>query len=282
MTTPARPALACYRHPERPTQISCVRCERPICTDCMRPASVGFQCPDCVAAGQASIRRPRATTAARVTVAKLGPVTAGLIGANVLAFLVTVVTAGGQIMANFRSPIFADFATAPALVADGQWWRMLTGAFLHYGLTHLAVNMFSLYILGRDLEQYLGSAKYAAIYFLSAIGGSVAVLFFAVPFASVAGASGAIFGLLGATAVALYQRKANLRSLFAILAINLVISFLPGISLAAHLGGFVVGAAAGAIVIYGRRRSQAIVAGLIGVGALLIALTVLGAGLLLG
>ncbi len=280
MTTPARPALACYRHPERPTQISCVRCERPICPDCMHPASVGFQCPSCVSAGQASIRRPRRTTAARVTVAKLGPVTAGLIGANVFAFLVTVATAGGQIMANYRSPLFAEFATEPLLVADGQWWRMLTGAFLHYGLTHLAVNMFSLYVLGRDLEQYLGSVRYAAIYFLSALGGSVAVLFFAVPFGSVAGASGAIFGLLGATAVALYQRKANLRSLVAILAINVVISFLPGISLAAHAGGFLVGAAAGAIVIYGKRRSQAIRVGLISLGVALVVLTVVGSTVL--
>jgi len=214
--------------------------------------------------------------------AKLGPVTTGLIAANVLAFVVTVATAGGQIMANFRSPIFADFATAPALVADGQWWRMLAGAFLHYGLTHLVVNMFSLYILGRDLEAYLGPVRYAAVYFLSAIGGSVAVLFFAEPFAFVAGASGAIFGLLGATAVALYQRKANLRSLFAILAINVVISFLPGISLAAHAGGFVIGAAAGAIVIYGRRRSRLIVVGLVALGVALVALTVLGAALFLG
>ncbi len=282
MTTPARPALACYRHPDRSTQISCVRCERPICPDCMRPASVGFQCPECVAEGQASIRRPRRTTAARVAVAKLGPVTAGLIGANVLAFLVTVATAGGQIMANYRSPIFAELSTAPLLVADGQWWRMLTGAFLHYGLTHLAVNMFSLYILGRDLESYLGSVRYATIYFLSAIGGSVAVLFFAVPFASVAGASGAIFGLLGATGVALYQRKANLRSLVAILAVNLFISFLPGISLAAHAGGFLIGVASAAIVIYGKRRTQAIVAGLVGLGAALVALTILGTALLTG
>ncbi|MBA3369217.1 MAG: rhomboid family intramembrane serine protease [Geodermatophilaceae bacterium] len=248
----------------------------------MRPASVGFQCPDCVAAGRASIRQPRRTTNARLAVARLGPVTTGLIAANVLAFLVTVATAGGQIMANYRSPIFAEFATAPILVADGEWWRMLSGAFLHYGLTHLAVNMFSLYVLGRDLEQYLGSARYAAVYFLSAIGGSVAVLLFAAPFTSVAGASGAIFGLLGATGIALYQRKANLRSLFAILAINVFISFLPGISLAAHAGGFLIGAAAGAIVIYGKRRDQAIVAGLIALGAVLIALTVLGAGLLLG
>lgn len=282
MTTPVRPDLSCYRHPDRPTQISCVRCERPICPDCMRPASVGFQCPACVAQGQASIRRPSRTTTARVSVARIGPVTAGLIGANVIAFLVTVATAGGQIMGNFSSPIFADLATEPNLVADGQWWRLLSGAFLHYGLTHLAVNMLSLYILGRDLEQYLGSARYAAIYFLSAMGGSVAVMFFAVPYASVAGASGAIFGLLGATGVALYQRKANLRSLYAILAINLVISFLPGISLAAHAGGFLVGAVAGAIVIYGRRRPQTIVVGLVSLGAALVALTLAATSLILG
>ncbi len=248
----------------------------------MRPASVGFQCPNCVAEGQASIRRPKATTAARVTVAKLGPVTATLISLNVLAFLATVATAGGQIMGNFNSPIFAELATAPDAIATGQWWRMLTGAFLHYGLTHLAVNMLSLYILGRDLEAYLGSAKYAAIYFLSAIGGAVAVLFFAAPFADVAGASGAIFGLLGATGIALYQRKANLRSLFAILAINLLISFLPGISLAAHAGGFLVGALAGAIVIYGRRRTQAVTLGLVALGAALIALTFVAVPLVFG
>jgi len=282
MPTPARSGLACYRHPERPTQISCVRCERPICPDCMRPASVGFQCPTCVMEGQATIRRPRRTTAARVTVARLGPVTVGLIGANLLAFVITVVTAGGQIMANYRSPIFTDFATTPILIADGQWWRMLTGAFLHYGLPHLAVNMFSLYILGRDLESYLGSVRYAAVYLLSAIGGSVAVLFFAAPFAYVAGASGAIFGLLGATGVALYQRKANLASLFTILAINVFISFLPGISLAAHLGGFLAGAAAGAIVVYGRRRNRLILVGLGGLAVALAILTVLGTTLVLG
>lgn len=281
MTTPARPEVCCYRHPKRPTQISCIRCERPICPDCMLPASVGFQCPECVAEGQATIRRPKRTTAARVTVAKLGPVTATLIGLNVLAFLVTVATAGGQIMGNFQSPIFADFATAPDWIAAGEWWRLLTGAFLHYGLTHLAVNMLSLYILGRDLEAYLGSVKYAAIYVLSALGGSVAVVFFAFPFADVAGASGAIFGLLGATGVALYQRKANLRSLFAILLMNVLISFLPGISLAAHAGGLVVGAIAGAIVIYGRRRTQAVVLGLATLGVVLIALTLVGSSLLL-
>lgn len=281
MTTPALPVLSCYRHPKRQTQISCVRCERPICPDCMRPASVGFQCPECVAEGQASIRRPRRTTAARVTVARLGPVTAGLIAANVVVYLITVATAGGQIMANYQSPIFADLATQPALVADGQWWRLLGGAFLHYGLTHLAVNMLSLYILGRDLEKYLGSLQYAAVYVLSAIGGSVAVLLFGAPFGAVAGASGAIFGLLGATGVALYQRKANLRSLFAMLLINLFISFLPGISLAAHAGGFVVGAAAGAIMIYGRRRTQLMVAGLVLIAAILFGLVFLGTNLLL-
>ena len=281
MATPAQPDRYCYRHPNRPTQISCVRCDRPICPDCMRPASVGFQCPACVAEGQASIRRPKRTTAARVTVAKLGPVTATLIGLNVLAFLVTVATAGGQIMGNFNSPIFLELSTNPVLVANGEWWRVLSGAFLHFGLTHLAVNMLSLYILGRDLEAYLGSAKYAAIYFLSAIGGAVAVLFFAVPFADVAGASGAIFGLLGATGVALYQRKANLRSLFAILAINVVISFLPGISLAAHAGGLLVGAVAGAIVIYGRRRTRAIIAGLVALTVVLVALMFVATSLIL-
>ncbi len=281
MTPPTLPAVSCYRHPNRPTQISCVRCERPICPDCMRPASVGFQCPECVAAGQATVRQPRKTTSARVTAAKIGPVTASLIGANVVAFLLTVATAGGQIMGNYQSPIFAELATIPSQVADGQWWRMLSGAFLHYGLTHLAVNMLSLYILGRDLEHYLGSVRYAAVYFLSAIGGSVGVLYFTVPFGQVAGASGAIFGLLGATAIALYQRKASLRPLFAILAINLVISFLPGISLAAHAGGFLVGAVAGAIVIYVKRKGRLVAAGLVSLGVVLVGLSILGTALIL-
>lgn len=285
MSQPTQQAPACYRHPDRTTQISCVRCGRPICPDCMRPASVGFQCPECVAEGQASVRRPARGTAARVRAKRIGPVTLGLIAANVLAFLITVATAG-SVMANYDSPIFYDLATVPFFVAEGEWWRLLSGAFLHYGLTHLAVNMLSLFILGRDLEGYLGAGRFAAIYGLSALGGSVALLFFANPGSFAAGASGAIFGLFGAIGVAIYQRRMPLQSLLAMLAINIAISFLPGISLTAHLGGLVTGVVAGAIVLYGprlgqHRRSSAIVwVGLGLLAVLLVILSVLGASLI--
>lgn len=230
----------CYRHPDRRTGLSCTRCERPICPDCLTPASVGFQCPDCVAEGQASIRRPSATRTA-IARSRVQPiVTYGLIALNLLMYVVTVVQAG-SITDNQLSGLFQDLAMWGPLVENGEVWRLGSSTFLHYGLTHVAVNMLSLYLIGRDIEQVLGRWRYLAVYLLAGIGGSLAVLLFT-PNAIVAGASGSVFGLLGAAGVIMLRNKQNLQPLIGILLLNVFISFLPGISLAAHAGGLIVGA----------------------------------------
>ncbi|WP_153505748.1 rhomboid family intramembrane serine protease [Cumulibacter manganitolerans] len=242
----------CYRHPDRRTGLACVRCERPICPDCAHPASVGFQCPQCVADGQASIRRP-STVRAALARSRVRPVaTYGLIALNVLMYLVTAVQAG-SVNSNQYSPLFRDFAMYGPLVQYGELWRPLTSTFLHFGLTHLAVNMFSLFIIGRDIEQVLGRWKYVAVYLLAGLGGSLACLL-VTPNAVVAGASGSVFGLLGAAAVILLRNRQSLSQLVGILVINLGISLLPGISLAAHAGGLVTGALVTFLLVR-RRRS---------------------------
>lgn len=214
----------------------------------MNSASVGFQCPECVRAGQATIRRPKRSTSARVLVERFGLVTSALVVLNVLAFLATAIGAisiGRSPNDNYASPGFLDLSLVPGFVTTyHEYWRLLTSAFLHYGAIHVAVNMFALVILGRDLEQELGRVRYLAVYLVAALAGGVSVTLFGAVNVQTVGASGGIFGLLGALAVLLVQRKAPLRPLITLLVLNLAISFLPGISLLGHLGGAVGGALA--------------------------------------
>lgn len=233
-------APSCYRHPRAATNIRCTRCDRPICPQCMNSAAVGFQCPQCIGEGRASVRSPSSVAGARAWLHQRGTVTIILIALNVLMYLATCIQAQ-SITNNQRSGIFADLAMWGPAVDSGQWWRLIGSAFLHYGPTHIAVNMLSLYLLGTDIERFFGSVRFAVVYLISGVGASVAVWIFT-PNAVVAGASGAVFGLFGAAAVVLIRRKANLQPLLIILVLNLGISLLPGISLAAHAGGFVVGA----------------------------------------
>ncbi|WP_106850214.1 rhomboid family intramembrane serine protease [Blastococcus sp. Marseille-P5729] len=231
----------CYRHPDRQTGLACTRCERPICPDCLNPAAVGFQCPECVAEGRASLSQPSVRRTALVRSHVQPVVTYGLIALNVLMYVATVVQSG-SVSNNQYSGLFQDLAMWGPLVRQGEVWRMGSSTFLHYGLTHVAVNMISLFIIGRDIEQVLGKWRYLLVYLLAGLGGSVAVLLFT-PNAVVAGASGSVFGLLGAAGVIMLRNKQNMQPLIGILVLNAVISFMPGISLAAHLGGLLVGAA---------------------------------------
>ncbi len=251
------PALTCYRHTDRPTGIRCTRCDRPICPDCMQSASVGFQCPDCVRAGQASVRRPKRTTGARLTAARLGVVPSSLIAINVVVFVISVVLAipnGGGLMRNFVSQPFADLLLQPfAVLAGGEYWRLFTSGFLHYGPIHLAMNMIALVVLGRDIEAYLGRARYLALFLLAVLGGGVAVTLFDGLDTQTVGASAGVWGLLGAAAVILRRRKADLRPLGTVIVLNVMISFLPGISLLGHLGGGIAGALAAYILVHAPR-----------------------------
>jgi membrane associated rhomboid family serine protease len=247
----------------------------------MRPAAVGFQCPDDVAAGNAGVRGPRRTGGLQRAGRRWGPVTLTLIGVNVAMFLLTAVLTGigGQDpLQNYRNDLFQDLAQVPFYVATGDWWRPFTAAFLHYGVVHLGLNMLSLLVFGSELERQLGRGRYLTVYLVSIAGGAAAIQLFGDPFGQVAGASTAIYGLMGAFAVVLVHQKQDLRGLITLLGINLVISLLPGVSLIGHLGGLVAGAGTTAIVLAARRRRPLAVAGVTALVTVLLVLVYAGLG----
>ncbi|RBY92630.1 rhomboid family intramembrane serine protease [Blastococcus sp. TF02A-30] len=246
----------------------------------MVPAAVGFQCPEDVAAGQASVRAPRRTGSWRAAGQRWGTVTLSLIGLNVAMFLVTAgsaVAAGNSPLDNQLSEVFARLCQVPLLVQLGdEWWRPFTAAFLHIGPMHLLLNMLALLVFGSELERRLGRTRYLLLYAVSLLGGGAAIQLFGAPFQAVAGASAAIYGLLGGLAVLMVQRREDLRGLLTLLAINVAISFLPGLSLLGHLGGLVAGALTAAVYTLARRRPPLQPAGALALGIVLlvVALTV--------
>ncbi|MCM2578460.1 rhomboid family intramembrane serine protease [Streptomyces meridianus] len=238
----------CYRHPDRATGISCTRCERPICPECMVSASVGFQCPDCVRDGGGTgpapeSMRPR-TVAGGVVSADPRLVTKVLLGINI-AVWVAVMVVGDRLVRDLD--LFGRALTPSGVegVAEGQWYRLLTSAFLHEQPMHIAFNMLALWWLGGPLEAALGRSRYLALYLLSGLGGSALAYLLADPNQPSLGASGAVYGLFGAMAVLLRRMRQDMRPVFVLLAINLAFTFFPGsqISWQAHVGGLVVGAA---------------------------------------
>lgn len=276
---PAPVTTTCYRHPGRPTGIVCTRCGRPICPECMVPAAVGFQCPECVQQGRASVRGVRRGSAVRSASGRWGPVTLTLIGLNVAMFVITAVSVavlGGNPLDNYLSPLFAQLAQVPAFVQAGQWWRVLTAAFLHFGPLHLALNMLALLVFGSELERGLGRWRFLAVYVVSVLGGAASLQLFGAPNGFAAGASTGIYGLLGSLGVLLLYRRQDVRGLVTLLVINIVISFLPGVSLVGHLGGLVAGALATVVLLLARRArtAQVLGMGLLGVALLVVALTV--------
>ncbi|RVW02325.1 rhomboid family intramembrane serine protease [Rhodococcus spongiicola] len=258
------PQSRCARHPDRPTVLSCSRCGRPACPDCLRSAPVGHQCVDCVSAGRRDT--PRARTVAGAAMRSGSPVpvaTYALIALNVLFFMATAIQAGSLMnngagvvnrftgAATFDSSLFGELVLDPLAVAQGEWYRVVGSGFLHFGLIHLAINMFVLWILGRDTEMVLGRSRYLAVYFVSLLGGSASALAFESLGAFTAGASGAIFGIMGAQAVLLVRMRRSAGPVLTIIGLNIVISLtVPGISLWGHLGGLVAGAAATAVLVY--------------------------------
>ncbi|WP_320775508.1 rhomboid family intramembrane serine protease [Streptomyces sp. CRN 30] len=257
---------ACYRHPDRPTGVRCVRCERPVCPDCMIDASVGFQCPDCVRDGSGTGHAPTAT---RPRTVAGGPVTGDprlvtkvLIGANLALFLVQLAV-GDRFTERFE---LIGRAYVPLLgsvegVADGQWYRLLTSMFLHGSYIHILFNMLSLWWIGGPLEAALGRARYLALYLVSGLAGSALTYLIAEPNQPSLGASGAIFGLFGATAVLLRRLNYDMRPVIALLAINLIFTFSPGFNIAwqAHIGGLVAGVVIGYAMIHAPRKRRALI-----------------------
>lgn len=266
MTVSGAASLSCYRHHDRATGVACTRCGRPICPECMNAASVGFHCPECVREGQASVRRPRQRGVLGRFAGRWGLATTTLVGLNVAMYLLTAILAlpnGGGLIENSSSTLFQDLALIPFCTTEGcvvggaEPWRLLSSAFLHYGLFHLVMNMLALLVLGVDLERYLGRARFVAVYLVSALFGGAAVTLFADPFSATVGASGGVFGLLGAAVVILRANGGDLRPLISVLVLNLVISLLPGISLLGHLGGLVGGMLAAGLLVATRRNVTA-------------------------
>jgi membrane associated rhomboid family serine protease len=224
----SEPEPACYRHPDRPTLVRCSRCERPICTECMRPAAVGIQCPEC-AGGGSRFSLPKLYAGSQPVA------TITLIAINVVVFLLE---RGG----DSSSYVFRKGALTGVGVANGEWWRVGTAAFLHANALHILFNMYALWLLGRALERYIGTARFLAIYVVSGISGSAGALLLTNPNAATVGASGAIFGLMGALFVLERRGVPLIGPILPVLLINLVISLAyPGISIGGHIGGLVGG-----------------------------------------
>jgi membrane associated rhomboid family serine protease len=241
----------CYRHPDRETGLHCSNCGRPICADCMTHAAVGIRCPEC--AGKRTVAQQAGFTLPRAPI-----VTYALIAANIALFVLTN-KVGASSGIGFGGATLNSLGNRLVLfgpaVANGQDYRLLSAAFIHFGILHIAVNMYALYLLGGVFERYAGHLRFAAVYFTAALAGSFGALILS-PNAATAGASGAIFGVMGALFVLERQRgMALLQSpIGGLILINLIITFgIPGISVGGHIGGLIGGALAGfALSGYGR------------------------------
>ena len=229
----------CYRHSSRETGVSCSNCGRPICPDCMTATSVGMRCPEC-APGPSRVQKAASTLdtdTPYLTYVLIGLCTMVAIG---------VLSGGSQVAGGgvLASPLGQDGALFGPAVADGDAWRLVTSAFLHSGLFHLAINMFILWQLGTMLEPAIGRLRFGLIYFVSMLCGSFGVLLLS-PTSPTVGASGAVFGLMSAAVI--YMRHRGIDPMASGLplwiGLNLVITFtIPGISIGGHLGGLIGGA----------------------------------------
>ncbi|GAA2945737.1 rhomboid family intramembrane serine protease [Streptomyces enissocaesilis] len=254
----------CYRHPDRETGIRCTRCERPVCPECMISASVGFQCPDCVREGSGTGHAPDAsrprTLAGGTVAADPRLVTKVLLAINVVLFVAV----------SLREGLAADLALLGAWppetyipfegVASGEYYRLLTSMFAHQEVWHIGFNMLGLWWLGGPLEAALGRVRYLALYLISGLAGSALTYLIADPWEGSLGASGAIFGLLGATAVLMRRMNYDMKPVLVLLALNLFFTFTwPDIAWQAHLGGLVAGTLIAIALVHAPRERRALV-----------------------
>ncbi|MFD8421396.1 rhomboid family intramembrane serine protease [Streptomyces sp. NPDC059466] len=295
----AEPAVTtCYRHPKVESYVRCTRCDRYICPACMREAAVGHQCVECVKEGARSVRQARTAFGGRIATAPV--VTYVLIALNVLAYLGELARPaivdrfemlgaglkgpdGGHYL--WQVPLPFDHAFRPEGVVGGEWYRMLTGAFLHlpptegtFGILHIVMNMVSLWNVGRMVEAQLGRVRYVALYLLSALGGSVLVLLIA-PDETTLGASGAIFGLGAAYYVMGRRLGADMNTVNRFVA-GLLLWLLISAGLTSwesHLGGLLAGGVVTVAYAYAPRDGRrALVQGAVcaGLAVLLVVLAV--------
>lgn len=263
----------CPRHPDRVSYVRCQRCGRPTCPECQRQAAVGVQCVDCVAEAARAVPQARTVFGGPVRAGR-PVVTLGIVAACVVSFLLQ--QAGPDWTLRW--------AFWPA-IGEIEPWRFLTVAFLHSpsSVFHILFNMYALWMVGPFLEQAFGRARFAALYVLSAVAGSVGVLLLASPLdvswrTLTVGASGAVFGLFGALFVVMRRLSRDVRGIAVLIVLNVVIGFvLPDIAWQAHLGGLVVGAGLAAVYAYAPRERRAVAAV---AGSALVALLLVGLALL--
>jgi len=275
-------AAACYRHPHHPTYIACQRCGRPICGDCMISAAVGFQCPDCVRQGAKETRQAQGPYGGAIS-RNPATTTLVLIGLNAAVWLAIQATGGatswlaerlaltaGGYCAVVGDPTryFPDVTTSECAqlstgvwmasgVSSGEWWQVITSAFTHIQILHLGLNMMALWFLGPMLERVLGRVWFLTVYVLSALVGSATVLWLSDSMGMTLGASGAIFGLIGALLVLTFRTGGDMRPVLMWLGINVIYTFVAtGISWQGHLGGLLGGLAASSIIIFAPRANR--------------------------
>ena len=244
--SPGVDANVCYRHPDRASFVLCQRCGRTICPECQTPGAVGVICPECMKQQRAEAPRTKPAILTRLSARGAPVVTYSIIGITVLVFLLQWVpglNATAQLL--FAPPYVSDVAFEP--------WRLLTAVFVHSTgfIFHILLNMYTLWIFGQLLEPMLGRGRFLALYLISGLAGSVGVVLLAAPNTPVVGASGAIFGLMGAFLVIQRRLGGNMTQLLVLVGINLVIGFVPGLNIAwqAHVGGLAAGALVGLILI---------------------------------
>jgi membrane associated rhomboid family serine protease len=260
--------MYCYRHPDRETGVTCSECGRPICPDCMVFAPVGIRCPDHASQAQGAARVSQGVR--RASYEGTGAlVTKALVAINVGIYLLEL-GMGGNINGT-GNEIYRNGVLAGPFVADGEWWRLFTSMFLHYGPLHLGLNMLALWWFGSAVEQVLGRGRYLLLYIVSGLAGSAGALI-ASPDSLTVGASGAIFGILGSAFVLERQRTYVLGGgAGALIVLNIIFSFaVPGISIGGHLGGL-AGGALGTLALSRFGRGHAVYGrpGLVGVMGLI-------------
>jgi membrane associated rhomboid family serine protease len=266
MSEPAASSVpTCFRHPGRETYVSCVRCGRHACPDCLRSAAVGQQCVECIRGSSQGAREARTAFGGRVVT---GPVvTWALVAINIVLYL--VVLARPSVAYDLEMVGLAQGSNgAPVGVGAGQWYRLITSAFVApgglggLGFMDILFNMWALIIVGPALERMLGSARYLVVYLLSALGGGVFLYYMVALNQQALGASGAVFGLFGAWLVVSRRLRLDSRGIIGLIVINLVLGFVvPRIAWQDHIGGLITGAAITAAYAYAPRSRRFLVQG---------------------
>jgi membrane associated rhomboid family serine protease len=253
----------CFRHPNRETYVSCVRCGRHACPDCLREAAVGQQCVECVREGSRASRPVRAVFGGRPSASTY--VTWSLMAVNVIVFIAELVKPDLlYTLGMLGLPGVTSSGTVEVGVVNGQWYRLITSAFTTpgtsgLGLMDIAFNMWALYIVGPQLERLLGPVRFLAVYLLSAVGGAV-LYYYMQPDGLAAGASGAIFGLFGAWFVVMRRLRLDSRGIVTLIAINFALGFVVrNIAWQDHLGGLIVGAVLTAAIAYAPRKNRTVI-----------------------